>query len=94
MATMAYKHVHQLRGYPLVTVTSKGEALEATVRRGEIEVRVVVPEDILEWFVEAELRSSGLRATDWYDYEGYDETPLFELEAQMVEDVVSFLDQG
>src|SRR5688572_6800460 len=91
VATEAYRRLREFEGRPGVTVVPKGEALELAVVSGDILVSVVVPESVLEWFADAERRGSGSRATDWCDYEGYDDTPTQDLERNMAEDVAAFV---
>src|SRR5690349_11779386 len=93
MAIEAFNRLRQFASYPGVSVTPKGEALELKLVRGDIEVRVVVPVGVLEWFVDVERSSSGSRASDWCDYQGYDNTPVAELERDMAEEVVAFVNQ-
>ena len=45
------------------------------------------------WFADAQFLVSGSKASDWCDYEGYGTTPIAELEHDMAEDVVSFVNQ-
>ncbi len=93
MATEAFHRLRQFEGRPGVFVAPKGEALEVKLVRGDIEVRVVVPEEVLEWFVDVERRASRSRASDWCDYEGYDDTAVSELEKDMAEEVAAFVNQ-
>ena len=93
MAIEAFDRLRQYEGRPGVTVAPKGEALELTLVRGDIEVRVTVPENLLEWFVDAKPRGARSGASDWFDYEGYDETPFAALEQDMAEEMSAFVDQ-
>lgn len=93
MSIEAFNRIRQFEGRPGVSVMPKGEALELKLVRGDIEVRVLIPESVLEWFVDAERIASGSRASDWCDYEGYDDTPAAELEREMAEEVVTLVDQ-
>ena len=89
---MSARLLQQFEQRPGVSVTPKGQATELTLVRGAIEVRVLVPEGVLEWFVEAEDRNSGTRISDWCDYAGYDDTPPAQLQADMAADVAAFVD--
>lgn len=93
MPIEAFQRLRQFEGRPGVSIAPKGEALELTVLRGDIAVRVVVPEAVLEWFVDVEGPNSGSRASDWFDYEGYDDTPRSELEEVMAEEMAGFVTQ-
>ena len=93
MATEAYRRLLEFEGRPGVSLAPKGEALNLTFLRGDILVSVVVPESVLEWYVEVERRGAKSRATDWCDYDGYDDTPITELERDMADDVAAFVNQ-
>jgi hypothetical protein len=93
LATAAFRKLRQFERRPGVSVTPKGQALELTLVRNDIEVRVLVPESVLEWFVDAEDRISGAKVSDSCDYAGYDDTPDGELETDMAEDVAAFVNQ-
>ena len=93
MAIAAFRRLRQFEGSPGVSLASRGEALELKFARGDIEVKVLVPESVLEWFVDVEQPSSGSRVSDWCDYEGYGSTPSAKLEADMAEEVAAFVNQ-
>lgn len=91
MAIAACLCLRQFDGSPGVTIAMKGEALELLLVRDDLDVRVTVPKNVLEWFVDVEHRASGSRATDWCDYEGYDNTPRPVLEERMANEVAAFV---
>ncbi|MFT3807990.1 hypothetical protein [Arenimonas sp.] len=91
VTTAAFHQLRQFDGRPGVSIAAKGAALELKLVRGDVEVRVVVPAEVLEWFVDVEQRPSGSRATDWCDYEGYDNRPVSELDEDMAEEVTAFV---
>ena len=95
MATEAYRRAREFaeRGGSGVTHRPNGGALDLVVQKSGVRVSVSVPESALEWFANAELSSSGSMVSDWCDYEGYDNTPAVQLERQMAEDVVSFVNK-
>jgi hypothetical protein len=74
-------------------VQTKGDAVEFSLHRPALQVRVTVPVTALEWFVEASDRSSGARVEDWCDYEGYDTSSNEQLDRDMADDVGKFLEQ-
>ena len=93
MAIEAFHRLRQFEGRPGVTIAPQNESLELTLVRGDIEVRVLVPENVLEWFVDAKPRSARSGASDWFDYEGYDETPFSQLEQDMAEEMATYVTQ-
>jgi hypothetical protein len=93
VVTRAFHRLREFEGRPGVSVGPKGQALELTLVRDDVEVRVLVPEAVLEWFVEAERPASGSKASDWCDYEGYDDTPVADLVQAMAEEVATFVNQ-
>lgn len=93
MATVAHHRIQQYAGVPGVSLAAKGKAAELVVLRNDVEVRVLVPENVLEWFVDVEQRGSGSRVSDWCDYEGYGGSPTPALEDCMAEDVAAFVNQ-
>jgi hypothetical protein len=93
LAIAAFRRLRQFEGRPGVSVVPKGDALELKLARGDIEVRVLVPESVLEWFVDAEKPTAESRASDWCDYEGYDDTSRVDLESAMAEEVAAFVNQ-
>ena len=71
-----------------VDIAGQGKVLEA--KRDSVTIRVTVPKDVLEWFVDA--AEDGIVAMqDWFDYEGYDDTPRQQLARQMASDVDQFV---
>ena len=93
MPIAAFHRLQQFAGRPGVSLASKGNALELKVSRGDVEVRVLVPESVLEWFVDAESRGFKSRTSDWCDYDGYGDTPNAKLEADMADEVTTFVNQ-
>ena len=94
MTTAAFQRAEEFEGQSAVSIRRKGEALEVEVRRGDIDIRVLIPEAVLEWYVDVEHRQSGLRAKDWYDYEGYDHTPIADLDQSMADEVSTFISRS
>ena len=93
MATEAYRRAREFAERGGVVARPNGGALDLVVQKSGVRVSVSVPESALEWFANAELSSSGSMVSDWCDYEGYDNTPAVQLEYQMAEDVVSFVNK-
>jgi hypothetical protein len=89
--TLASQRLLELTPPDGACVTEKGEAVELSLRRSTLYVAVTVPVTVLEWFVEASDRSSGASVQDWCDYEGYDSTPVAQLDRDMADDVGTFV---
>jgi hypothetical protein len=76
-----------------VSLASTPGALHLTIQKHGVSVKVLVPDSVLEWFADAEPLEGGSKVSDWCDYEGYDNTPVAELEHDMAEDIASFVNQ-
>ena len=90
------KHLNQVldkfEGHPDVSLRVSGEARELDLTRGGVTVRVTVPDDVLEWFVDV-LEGNALVAQDWMDYQGYGDTPQEALAQSMTSDISEFLEK-
>lgn len=54
-----------------------------------------MPHDVLEWYACVKHRREKKEMwADWMDYEGYDKRPKAELEAEMAEDILAFVDRA
>lgn len=82
----------QFEGHPDVSLRVSGEARELDLTRNGVTVRVTVPDDVLEWFVDV-LEGNALVAQGWMDYQGYDETPQEALAQSMTSDISEFLEK-
>jgi hypothetical protein len=55
---------------------------------------VTVPHDILEWHASVRQRHDRkVIWSDWMDYSGYDDRPKEQLEVEMADDLLSFVDR-
>lgn len=53
---------------------------------------VTIPHSVLEWF--ASVKQDGQETwSDWMDYTGYDDSPMEKLEAEMADDILSFIER-
>ncbi len=82
----------QFEDHPDVSLRVSGEARELELARDGVMVRVTVPDNVLEWFVDV-TESDCVVAQDWADYEGYDDTPPEALAVSMTEDIAEFLEK-
>ncbi|MEM9403486.1 MAG: hypothetical protein AAGA44_13490 [Pseudomonadota bacterium] len=73
-----------------VSVLRSGEAHVVALVRDSVSVDVIVPDNVLEWFVRVH-QTGKLVAQDWCDYCGYDQTPIAESSRDMANDVDQFL---
>jgi len=70
---------------PGLTLKELDGAFSITFERDSLSFKVIVANQVLEWFVEILEPSSGLKFTDWADYSGYDRRPRNELVKEMEE---------
>ena len=55
---------------------------------------VTIPRDVLEWFASVKQQHDKQEVwSDWMDYAGYDDRPKEKLEAEMADDILSFIDR-
>lgn len=91
MPTLASQRLLELNLPDGARVAKKGEAVELSLHRSSLHVAVTVSLTVHEWFVEALDRTSGAKAEDWCDYDGYDTSTAEQLERDMARDVESFV---
>ena len=75
---------------PDVSLRISGAAKVLEAKRGGLTIRVTVPDDVLEWFVDV-VDGTAVVLQDWWDYEGYDDTPKEALAQSMASDIDDFL---
>ena len=73
-----------------VSVRVSGQAKVLEVKRGRMTIRVTVPNNVLEFFVDV-LDGATVVVQYWWDYEGYDDTPREELAQSMASDINEFV---
>lgn len=87
---MALHLTQVLESFTKATGTSlhrEGEACVLELSRHGIVVKVTVPDEVLEWFVDVEEGD----VHDWWDYTGYDDTPADQLAEEMTADIAIFV---
>jgi hypothetical protein len=67
-------------------------AIEFLIRRIGLTIRITLPNEVQEWFVDVEDPSTGLKSHDWYDYSGYESRTSEELDRDMAQDLKSFVE--
>jgi len=75
-------------------VEEKESWLIVITKNRDLICEITVPHDSLEW--SACVRQRGQEKedwSDWMDYSGYDERTLEELEAEMADDILTFVDR-
>lgn len=66
-------------------------ALEFVVERVGLIISITVPRAVQEWYVDVEDPSARLKASDWYDYAGYEASAGADLDREMAKDLESFI---
>lgn len=84
------KLLDRFDNHPDACVYTSGEARILDVKRAGLVVRVTVPMDVLEWFVDVH-DGDTVVAHDWWDYEGYDDKPTEKLAGYMTRDIKEFV---
>lgn len=55
---------------------------------------VTIPRDVLEWFASVQHRHDKRELwSDWMDYTGYDDRTKEQLEAEMADNILAFIDR-
>lgn len=85
-----------LRSYvgaiPDCSLDEARSAIELLMRRHGLIIRITLPNDVHEWFVDVEDPGSGLEAHDWYDYSGYERRGTEQLDQDVADDLRSFVE--
>jgi hypothetical protein len=77
-----------------VTLSETPGHVKLNIVRSNIALSVLIPRDVLEWWVEVSDAASGAKVEDWCDYAGYDATPEQALSEEMRTDVLGFLENA
>lgn len=77
-----------------VTLAEAPGHVKLNIVRSGISLSVLVPRDVLEWWVEVSDTANGAKIEDWCDYAGYDATPARALSEAMRADVLSFVENA
>lgn len=65
-----------------------------TIPKGGLICEVTVPFDVLEWHACVKHRREDKEIwSDWMDYSGYDDRPRTQLESEMADDILAFLNR-
>ena len=90
MISSPAKVLDRFSGCSDVSVCDSGQARVLNLERGGITIKVTVPFDVLEWFVDV-MDGQTVVVHEWADYEGYDDTPKEELARSMESEVEEFV---
>lgn len=90
MNLCAYNLLDRFDNKPNASVRICGQAKMLEAERADILVRVTVPRNVLEWYVDV-LHANAIVEHGWCDYEGYDDTPREQLDQRMASDVEAFV---
>ncbi len=86
--------VSELRCRPDVGIADEMNSWRACVSRGDILIEVTIPHAVLEWYAKATSRKEKRELwADWMDYEGYDSRAKPELEDEMAQDILAFINR-
>jgi hypothetical protein len=77
-----------------VTLCEAPGHVTLNIVRVGVSLSVLIPRDVLEWWVEVKGTPSGVTAEDWCDYEGYDANSERQLSEDMRADVLSFVENA
>ena len=92
-------HIHQLieslRQRSDVGVVEQERSWLVIITKGrDMFCEITIPRDVLEWFASVKQRHDKREVwSDWMDYTGYDARPKEELEKEMTEDILAFIDR-
>lgn len=77
-----------------VTLSETPGHVKLNIVRLGIAMSVLIPRDVLEWWVAVSDIASGAKIEDWCDYTGYDATSTQALSEDMRTEVLSFLENA
>lgn len=86
--------LHRFVDEHYVTLAETPGHVKLNIVRSGIALSVLIPKDVLEWWVEVNDTASGAMIEDWCDYAGYDATPARALSEDMRIDVLSFVENA
>jgi hypothetical protein len=87
--------IELLRKRADVGVVEQEQSWSVVIRKGrDLFCEITVPHDVLEWSACVKRREDNREVwSDWMDYSGYDDRPKDDLEAQMADDILAFIDR-
>lgn len=77
-----------------VTLAEAPGHVKLNIVRLGVSLSVLVPRDVLEWWVEVSDIATGAIVEDWYDYAGHDTSSTQTLSENMRTDVLSFVENA
>ena len=88
--------IEELRARSDVGILDQPQSWLVIITKGQdLICEVTVPHDILEWFASVKHRRNKTELwADWMDYSGYDDRTREQLEAEMADDVLAFIDRA
>jgi hypothetical protein len=72
-------------------LNERSNSIQLVIDKADISITVTVPFHVCEWYVEAKENRTGLEASDWYDYAGYESAGTSDLDSAMAADLSRFL---
>ena len=87
--------IESLRRRSDVGVVEQEQSWLVVITKGkDLFCEVNIPRDVLEWFASVKQRQDKREVwSDWMDYKGYDDRSKEELEAEMADDILAFIDR-
>ncbi len=78
-----------------LSVVEQDQCWQVVITKGrDLSCEVTIPRDVLEWFARVKQRQDKREVwSDWMDYTGYDDRPKEQLEAEMADDILAFIDR-
>ncbi|KAB7615448.1 hypothetical protein F9L33_01395 [Amylibacter sp. SFDW26] len=90
MEDVQNKLIQKFKKFHNVEVKKLNHAKELVIHNSNLTIITTLPNDALEWFVEVYENENSV-VSDWYDHEGYDDTPRNKLKSSMYSDIDRFL---
>lgn len=91
MAQSPYQLLDQFGSRAGVSVRASGGAKTLEYRQPGITVRITVPDEVLEWFVDVLDGAATVVVQDWSDYDGYSSPSRERCAELMASDIVEFI---
>jgi hypothetical protein len=78
-----------------VEISDEAQFWHICITKGrDLICEVTIPHDVLEWFASVKRGNDQEEVwSDWMDYDGYDDRSRKELEAEMANDILAFVDR-
>jgi hypothetical protein len=87
--------IESLRQRSDVGIVEQEQSWLVVITKGrDLFCEVTIPHDVLEWFASVKQRHDKREVwSDWMDYTGYDDRPTEQLEAEMADHILAFIDR-